>query len=446
MRGRLTHIRIKNNIIKERLGSVIRVIAGIFAVFILCVSFSGYSCNIKGLGGFAENIFISSNPCIDVAKKMMTCNGAKSLACAYLFDYTVPLNNVLLAGEEKHGSYIEVGDISGVIGGKEYSLYDKVVDENDEITGEIELMEGDSYIEEQEANETANPPSVDNNQSNQAAEDDSDILEVMSARIATDTDKLKGFQTDHSAKYLLKNFYVVDSTTSVKASMFNVDKMLARKFTINKDNADKPQILLYHTHAASEGYSDSRKGVIEDGIIGTGNELARILREKYGYNVLHDKTPYDMVNGKIDRSAAYAKALPSLKQKLAENESIKLIIDLHRDGVAGKDKNVTIINGKKTARAMFFNGLSRNSRGKIKYLPNEYLFGNLAFSLQLKMKAMELYPDFTKPIYLKGYRYNLHLMPRSLLVELGNQNNTMEEAKNAMEPLADVIDAVLSGR
>ena len=78
---------------------------------------------------------------------------------------------------------------------------------------------------------------------------------------------------------------------------------------------------------------------------------------------------------------------------------------------------------------MFFNGISRSSTGPRKYLQNNNLTDNLSFSLQLKLKAMEMYPDFAKPIYIKGYRYNLHLAKRCLLIELGNQNNTLEEAK-----------------
>jgi stage II sporulation protein P len=59
---------------------------------------------------------------------------------------------------------------------------------------------------------------------------------------------------------------------------------------------------------------------------------------------------------------------------------------------------------------------------------------------------MELYPGLAKPVYLKSYRYNLHVRKKSLLIELGNENNTLQEAKNAMEPLAKVLDQVLSGK
>ena len=93
---------------------------------------------------------------------------------------------------------------------------------------------------------------------------------------------------------------------------------------------------------------------------------------------------------------------------------------------------------------MFFNGLSRTTaRGNLDYLYNPYLQDNLAISLQLKIAAEEYYPGFTRPNFLKGYRYNLHYVPKSLLIEVGAQNNTVEEAMNAMEPLADLLHKVL---
>lgn len=54
-----------------------------------------------------------------------------------------------------------------------------------------------------------------------------------------------------------------------------------------------------------------------------------------------------------------------------------------------------------------------------------------------------MYPGFVRHIYLKAYRYNLHLLPKSLLIEAGAQTNTVEEMKNAMEVLADTLCEVL---
>ncbi len=244
-------------------------------------------------------------------------------------------------------------------------------------------------------------------------------------------------------QYLLNEFYIVDSTTSVTKGLFPVKELLQRDMTM-KQKAGKKQILIYHTHGASEYFADSRNGKIEDSVVGVGDALTREL-EKLGYGVLHDRNRYDLINGSLDRSLAYNKSLEGIEKALAANPDIKVVIDLHRDSVGKGKHTFTTINGKKSAIVMFFNGLSRTKSGPISYLDNPNLKGNLAFSLQLKCKAMEYYDDFTKPIYLKGYRYNLHLQERSLLIELGNENNTVEEARNAAAPLADVLHKVLSG-
>ena len=140
-----------------------------------------------------------------------------------------------------------------------------------------------------------------------------------------------------------------------------------------------------------------------------------------------------------DRSAAYDYALEKVEQVLAENPSIEVVIDLHRDGVREDVRLVTEVNGKPTARIMFFNGLSKSrTNGPIEYLYNPYIADNLAFSFRLEYEAAQYYPDLTRCVYLKCYRYNLHVRPKSLLLEVGAQTNTLEEAKNAMEPFAAV--------
>ena len=92
---------------------------------------------------------------------------------------------------------------------------------------------------------------------------------------------------------------------------------------------------------------------------------------------------------------------------------------------------------------MFFNGTSQTPDGPISYLENPNREDNLAFSFQMKLCADAFYPGYARNIYLKGLRYNLHLRPRSALVEAGAQTNTYEEVKNAMEPLAELLDTVL---
>lgn len=244
--------------------------------------------------------------------------------------------------------------------------------------------------------------------------------------------------------YLLENYYTVDASTTADPAQINADALLSPEMQIEK-NAGKPQILIYHTHS-QEAFADSVSGDVSATIVGMGDYLTELLTEKYGYCVIHNTSVFDMIDGKLDRNAAYNLAEAEISQILEENPSVEVVIDLHRDGLDG-EKMVTDINGKPTAKIMFFNGLSRTARnGAIDYLPNPYIAENLAFSFQLQLKAEEYYPGFTRNIYLQSLRYNLHLRPRALLVEAGSQLNTVEEEKNAMEPLADILDMVLSGK
>ncbi len=263
------------------------------------------------------------------------------------------------------------------------------------------------------------------------------VNEVLSGRIQVDIpEQLKDYN------YLLNHYFIVDSDTVTNADQLDAEELMAEDLRIEKK--EEPQILIYHTHS-QEGFLDSVQGEEETGIVGIGTYLTELLEEKYGYQVIHDKGVYDLVDGVLDRSTAYDYARMSIEQILEDNPSIEVIIDLHRDGVEGHHF-VAEENGKPTAQIMFFNGLSKNSAGQdIEYLYNPYIKENLAFSFQLQMAAEKSYPDFTRNIYLKGQRFNLHLRPRSLLIEAGTQMNTIEEEKNAMEPLADILNQVLSG-
>lgn len=239
---------------------------------------------------------------------------------------------------------------------------------------------------------------------------------------------------------LVRNFYAIDANTMAGSDQLSVEKLLGMDMTLPQEG-DGPQILIYHTHS-QEAFADSVPGDVNTGIVGVGECLTKILTEQYGYRVLHHTGQYDVET----RDNAYSRALPAVEQILAENPSIQVIIDLHRDEVAEETKLVTDIQGRPTARFMFFNGLSRTRKtGDIDYLANENQEANLAFSFQMQLKAVEYYPGLTRRIYLKGYRYNMHLRPRTLLVELGAQNNTVEEAINACDPLAHILDMVLKG-
>lgn len=245
--------------------------------------------------------------------------------------------------------------------------------------------------------------------------------------------------------YIKSHFYVVDSTTNVSREELNGQDLASMDLTIDTEDKNY-KVLIYHTHG-TESFKDSEPGKVEDTVIGLGDYLTKLLEENYGVAVYHDTTAYDMTGGELDRSAAYDYAREGVQKILAEYPSIDVVIDLHRDGVSEDTYLITEIDGKKTAQVMFLNGVSRlNKNGDISYLANPYKTENLAFSLQMYLTARANYDSFVRKIFVKGYRYNLDLKPRALLVEVGSQTNTVEEAKNAMEPLSAILYKVLSGK
>lgn len=242
-------------------------------------------------------------------------------------------------------------------------------------------------------------------------------------------------------EYLVSNFYTVDSVTYINPSELNASELLGKDLRIDLSTGGS-KILIYHTHS-QETFSDYPENP-EATITGVGAYLSELLEGK-GYSVIHDDGVYDYRDGKLDRSRAYTYALEGIQGILQKYPSIEVVLDLHRDGVAEGTRLVTEINGKPTAKIMFFNGTSQTPDGPIEYLPNPNREANLAFSFQMQLKAAGMYPGFTRKIYLKGLRYNQHVRARSTLIEVGAQTNTYEEARNAMEPLAHILDQVLRG-
>lgn len=266
--------------------------------------------------------------------------------------------------------------------------------------------------------------------------EDEPSVQTAAGSIDLSIEKLKNYE------YLVGNFYTIDSTTMTSPEELDAEALLAKDLKIDKETKG-PKVLIYHTHS-QEAFADSVPGDTSTTIVGVGTYLTELLNAR-GIETIHHEGVYDLIDGELDRSKAYDLAEPEVRRILEENPSIEVLIDLHRDGVAEGTHLVTEINGKPTAQIMFFNGLSRTkANGDIDYLYNPYIQDNLAFSLQMQLKAAELYPGFTRHIYLRGYCYNMNIMPKTLLIEAGAQTNTVEEMRNAMEVLADTLDKVLT--
>ena len=352
------------------------------------------------------------------------------------------------AEQKARGTYLEA----------DWRTEEKLIEENAEYVGQ--LLESDQAQQTKEPQVTE-PPQVTEKPQVTEEPQQTEVPQIKEKLQVTEpaqmTDPLQETETvqphpviDLSPEkladknYLLEHFFVVDAATTADAASLNAAEYLAKDMTLKLEK-NQPQILIYHSHS-QETFADSRTGEEADTVVGVGDYLKEILEQKYGYQVIHVREHFDVIGGEIDRSRAYDFAREYVEKVLEENPTVQVLIDLHRDGVPDGKRLITEIGGKDTAQIMFYNGLSYTvNQGKISYLPNPYIEENLAFSFQLEYTAAEYYPGFYRCIYLAGLRYNLHLRPRALLVEAGAQTNTVQEVKNAMEPLGDILNRVLKG-
>ena len=312
------------------------------------------------------------------------------------------------------------------------------------ITAEIE----ETVVEAQETQEIL-VPDTDTELREQLAEENQLSFETLleeeeTSQLAVPEEIVEVAYTEEQLKdydFLVNRLYNVDSSTKTSPQQLNAEKLLSYDFQVNKES-EGPQILIYHTHS-QEAFVDSIPGDEGTSIVGMGSYLTTLLQQQ-GFRVIHNKDVFDMVDGNLDRNKAYTRAEPVIAQILAENPTIQIVIDLHRDGVGENVHLVKEINGKQTAQVMFFNGLSYSAKnGNIDYLPNPYIENNLALTRQMKLASDSLVPGFARKVYLKSLRFNLHLHPGAMLIEAGAQTNTVEEMRNAMEVLARVLGDVI---
>ena len=336
---------------------------------------------------------------------------------------------------------VETGVIGGIVNSiyplNEYLMAAETSGIN--VTSEtFDYKENETQSSEEEKKAQEGESTAENEEQSVETEETTDVIsrDVVNGNVYTKA-QLSNFD-------FIKRFYTVTSITSLTADIFNPQVLLDKNLSMVQDNS-KPQILIFHTHS-QETFIDSKDSSENMSIVGVGSYLEKLLEEKYGYNVIHDKSVYDYIDGKLDRSKAYTYAEEGIRKILNENPSIEVVIDLHRDGVNENTKLITDIDGKKVAKVMLFNGISYSKmNGNITYLNNPNREENLAMSLQMKLLGEAYYPEYFRNNYINAYRYCLHLRGKSILVEAGAQTNTFEEVKNAMEPLADILNKVFKG-
>ena len=198
--------------------------------------------------------------------------------------------------------------------------------------------------------------------------------------------------------------------------------------------AGKPQILIIHTHS-SEAYSPAGLDKYDDlgtnrtldqrlNVIRIGTELAQIF-EDCGLNVIHDTQVFDYPS----YSGSYNRSCEAIEKYLAEYPSIRIVIDLHRDALCSDTvtyKTTATEQGVCASQIMLFVG--SNASG----LEHPNWRQNLSLAVYLQNAVYEVYPSLMRPITLSRYRYNQQLTPGSMILEVGSNGNTLQEALAAI--------------
>ena len=200
--------------------------------------------------------------------------------------------------------------------------------------------------------------------------------------------------------------------------------------------SDSPSVLIVHTHTTESYFEQDRSVDEQKNMTAVGKVLKKKL-EAGGIGCIHDTTVHDYpsYNGAYTLSAATTKA------RLSENPDVKIVLDVHRDAIATNDgskmKLSCNINGESVAQIMFVVGTDAQ-------LTHPGWRENMKLALKLQRKANELYPGLVRPINLRAQRFNQQLSEGSIIIEVGTNGNTMEEAKKGAELIGDVIVSVLS--
>lgn len=245
--------------------------------------------------------------------------------------------------------------------------------------------------------------------------------------------------TSGGIKY--ENFYVKNSTDYD----LDIGKTLNSELGFSLKDNKEVQVLIYHTHTC-ESYLDCDAGYYysdyyprtEDSrynVTKVGEAITNQLRNA-GIGVVHDTTVHD-----ASYNGSYSRSLETVKKNLKKYPNIKVTIDIHRDSIGSdtyKVKPTFTYKGKKGAQIMIMSGYDCN--GYYDFPDWNY---NLRFALQLQQQCETSYGGMTRPLNFGNFVYNMNVNTGSLLVEVGTEANTLEEAVYSGELLGKALAQVL---
>ncbi len=214
----------------------------------------------------------------------------------------------------------------------------------------------------------------------------------------------------------------INGTALANATSFDVSDLLDQKASLPQFEKNGPEILIYHTHT-TECYRNSKGRInTEDksqNVVAVGAAMAEVFRAA-GYETIHLTDIYNRNFGQ-----AYATSRAAVEKALKKYPSIKVVLDIHRDSISSNGVDyypVTEVEGRKAAQVMIVCGTDA------KGLSHPEWRQNFVYGLALSRKMGALYGEISRPVNLRKDRFNTHFTPHTLLLEVGSDANTLEQA------------------
>ncbi len=237
----------------------------------------------------------------------------------------------------------------------------------------------------------------------------------------------------------------IKNTTATKKPDFGA--LIDEGPNLTVKNKSEPTVLIFHTHT-TESYLLSDTGKFYKGyetrsfdasqnMVRVGEEICKVL-EANGIGFIHDKNIYDeSYNG------AYSRSRVTVEEYLEKYPTIKIVLDVHRDAIYYSDtshcKPTAEINGRKAAQIMIITGAEE---GYISDFP--HWEDNLRFALCIQKTAEEKFPGLMKPLYFCQRKYNMDTSLCSVLLEIGTDANTLDEALYSAHMMGVVLSDIVN--
>ena len=212
---------------------------------------------------------------------------------------------------------------------------------------------------------------------------------------------------------------------------------------------DEPLVLIYHTHATEsfertvrESYDSAfscKTTEREMNIVSVGDELCKALEES-GVSCLHDTLVHDYPS----YDAAYDSSRETVSALLEEYPSIKIVLDIHRDGIE-RDTGERLapyceIGGRGAAQIMIISCVGDENGDVPRHLEN------FKFACALQEQIESDYPELCRPMLFDYRFYNQDLSDGALLIEVGSQANSIDEVRFTGKLLGEELGKLVNGR